>query len=82
MNTKNSQFETSDFYLSVFCLSKGVKICRVIRDNPNRSVFVFDIPINQGERLIADFFDNNTVVNVRSFVTNIRTLREYLFSGS
>lgn len=81
MNTKNLQFETSDFYLAVFCLSRGAKICKVIRKNSNRSVFVFDIPVDQGEKLIADFFDDTTVVNVRNFVTNIRTLREHLFSG-
>ena len=82
MQSMDENFSTSDFYLAVFFLTKGIKICEVMRQTQSRSLFIFDISIPDGRKIAAEFLSSDTTVNLRSFVTNIRTAKEYLYSGA
>jgi hypothetical protein len=43
MKNKNiPQFKTSDFYLSAFLLTRGLKLIKVDKSNPQRALFIFE----------------------------------------
>jgi len=79
-NNMKEEFRTSDFYVAVFCKTKGMKLTGMDKSNP-RSVFIFEDQDDR-EEMIRNYWDACAIVEPKAFVENIRSLRQMLFSDS
>lgn len=77
----NEQFKTSDFYVAAFCKTKGMKLCGMDKTNPKRAVFLFE-DTEDRPQLVEDFWQGRAIVEPQAFVSNIRSLKQMLFSDS
>jgi predicted RNA-binding protein YlxR (DUF448 family) len=74
------QFETSDFYLSAFLLSKGLKLIKVDKSNPQRALFIFEDREDR-QKLVEEFLYSRAKVNPKEFVIAIKELKQLLHSS-
>jgi predicted RNA-binding protein YlxR (DUF448 family) len=79
MKNEIGKFTTPDFYLSAFCLAKGLRLKTIDKSNPHRAFFVFeDSKDRQG--LVEDFLFGRAFVEPKSFATAIKELKQLLHS--
>lgn len=64
MENQTKTLDTADTHTASFLLSKGVKLIKVIRDNPQRVIFCF--PNNsEVKKLLEDYWNDETTVKPR-----------------
>ena len=80
MKNENKQFINSDFYLSAFCLAKGLRLIDINRANPRRLLFIFDDKKNR-QNLIEDFLFGRAKIEPKSFVSAIKELKSLIYSN-
>jgi predicted RNA-binding protein YlxR (DUF448 family) len=81
MTNKNvRQYITSDFYLSAFLLSKGLKLIKVDKSNPQRALFIFEDREDR-QKLVEEFLYSRASVNPKEFVIAIKELKQLLHSS-
>ena len=80
MKNENQKFINSDFYLSAFCLAKGIRLIDIDRANPRRLLFIFDDKKNR-QNLIEDFLYGRTKIEPKSFVSAIKELKALIYSN-
>jgi hypothetical protein len=80
MKNKNKQFETSDFYISAYLLSQGVKLLTINRTNPRRLLFVFE-DVKDRQKMVEDFLLNKGLVEPKRYATTIKELKGLIYSA-
>ena len=80
MKNENKQFTNSDFYLSAFCLAKGLRLIDIDRANPRRFLFVFNDKKDR-QNLIEDFLFGRARIEPKSFVSAIKELKTLIYSN-
>jgi len=75
-NDKNLMF--SDFYLSAFCLAKGIRLINIDRTNPRRALFIFDNK-KDNQSLIEDFMFGRSKIEPKKFISAIKELKQLLY---
>jgi len=74
---QNSQYATTDFYLSAFLKAKGLKLVDLHREG-RRSTFIFEDRKDR-KQLIKDFY-NDGKVEVNSFKNAIQDLKAIIYN--
>ena len=69
----NEVFETKDFYLACFLKAKGIKLLNANGDKIKDIVFTFQL--ENSEKLINDFYNENELIPAIKFVNAIRDLK-------
>jgi len=81
MTNKNTpQFKTSDFYLSAFLLTKGLRLIKIDKSTPQRAVFIFEDREDR-QKLVEEFLYSRASVNPKEFVIAIKELKQLLHSS-
>lgn len=81
MNDKNSQFKTSDFYLSAFLLSQGFELLDIDKSlDPHKALFIFQDK-DERQKLIEDFLFGRAQIEPKDFVSAIKELKQLLYSN-
>ena len=75
-----NKFETKDFYVASFLLSKGQKLLSVNRDDPQRVLFAFN-DFEGREELLRSFLFGKSLVEPQLFVSSIKALKQVLHSN-
>ena len=79
MNMNQQQFKTSDFYLSVFLLCRGLRLIDLDRANPRRVSFVFQAAPRLAEMVQEFSFGEEALVDARSFAAAVKELKNKLY---
>ena len=66
-------FETKDFYLACFLKAKGIKLLNASGEKMRDIVFKFRV--ENSEKLINDFYNENELIPAIRFVNAIRDLK-------
>ena len=69
----NEVFETKDFYLACFLKAKGIKLLNASGEKMRDIVFKFQV--ENSEKLINDFYNENELIPAIKFVNAIRDLK-------
>ena len=69
----NEVFETKDFYLACFLKAKGIKLLNANGEKISDIVFTFQL--ENSEKLINDFYNENELIPAIKFVNAIRDLK-------
>ena len=69
----NDVLETKDFYLACFLKAKGIKLLNASGDKIRDIVFKFQL--ENSEKLINDFYNENELIPAIKFVNAIRDLK-------
>ncbi|MDP3973936.1 MAG: DUF5659 domain-containing protein [Candidatus Daviesbacteria bacterium] len=75
---KNKVFESDNFPLCAYLLSKSCLLLMVKKDNPKRAVFVFEDTPDR-ERLTNDFFSSRGSVEPNSYFAAQRNLKQLIY---
>jgi len=78
-NENDQQFQTSDFYLSAFLLTKGFKLLDIDKTNLHRALFIFQDRTNR-QNLVEDFLFGRAKIEPKSFISAIKELKQLLHS--
>lgn len=81
---KNKEFQTNSFYLACFLAAKGpMQLLRVDRPAGSRHAdFVFS-DTDTRKSLVEEFsIGNDSLVNVKDFIFQIRRLKSALYDGN
>ena len=75
MNIQN-EYTTTDFYLTCYLLSSGLRLAGTQKENPRKTIFVLkDSPKRQ--KLIQDFYAGKAKVNplvFKNWITDLKTV--------
>ncbi|MFZ3386507.1 MAG: DUF5659 domain-containing protein [Candidatus Hydromicrobium sp.] len=69
----NEVFKTKDFYLACFLKAKGIKLLNASGEKMRDIVFTFQV--ENSEKLINDFYNENELIPAIKFVNAIRDLK-------
>jgi len=69
----NEVFETKDFYLACFLKAKGIKLLKASGEKIKDIIFTFQL--ENSEKLINDFYNENELIPAIKFVNAIRDLK-------
>lgn len=82
MKTKmENQFTTSDFYTAVFLLAREYKLIGINKGDPRRFRFIFEDNKDRAN-LLEDFFNGESKVEPRKFITAIKELKSLMYSDA
>lgn len=80
MEDENKQFNTKDFYISAFLLTKGHRLVGINRENPRQLFFIFN-DFEARESLVRDFVYGKASVEPQAFIEKIKTLKQLIHSN-
>ncbi len=78
-NERNQQFVLSDFYLAAFLRAKGFQLLNIDKNDPRRALFVFQDRKDR-QNLVEDFLFGRAQIELKSFVSAIKELKQLLHS--
>ncbi len=74
----NNEFQTSDFYLTVFLRTNGLRIRRLDKTNPRNVKFIFeDCPARKS--LVQDYLYGDPLVPLKEFVNYIKEVKNLIY---
>ncbi len=80
-NNMQKQFVNSDFYTTVFLIVKGCKLIGIDKSTGRRFNFILEDKENR-PKLLKDFFDYQTRVEPRKFISVIKELKSLMYTNT
>jgi len=75
----NKTYETADFYLTAFLLSKGLQLISTRQVGPKKILFVLkDTP--QRKDLTSDFYSGKATVNPLVYQNQLKNLKSLIYN--
>lgn len=84
MNAKQPDrpvFSTDNFALAVFLKARSCNLLHISKDNPRHAIFHFE-DTSERKKLTQDFWEGKASVEPRSFYSNQRELKSFLYDSS
>lgn len=74
-----NEYQTRDFYIAAYLLTKGHRIAHINRNDPKRVFFAFN-DFEGREDLLRDFLYGKGVVEPQAFIAAIKSLKALIHS--
>ena len=78
MQNQNEDYNTSDFCLAAYLLTKSIPIVRTGRDLDNRVTFVFETS-NRLNLLIDEYFQMKAIIEPMAFFSAQKRLKQIIY---
>jgi len=75
----NKTYETADFYLTAFLLSKGLQLISTRQVGPKKILFILkDTP--QRKEFISDFYSGKATINPLAYQNQLKNLKSLIYN--